>query len=72
MKINRRKFITNTSLTATGLIAGSSLSACFSGGEETMASYDVMKEVLKYRKFDAHVHPADDTEIGRASCRERV
>lgn len=27
-----------------------------------MASYDVMKDVMKYRKFDAHVHPADNTE----------
>ena len=60
MRINRREFIANTSLSATGVILGSSFSGCASGKEEKRVSYDIMGDVLKYRKIDAHQHPSDD------------
>jgi|JI6StandDraft_1071083.scaffolds.fasta_scaffold16056_3 predicted TIM-barrel fold metal-dependent hydrolase len=63
--INRRKFIANTALTAAGaMISGhvfggtakneseSSLSMSKLSGKE----FDIMKEVMKFRKIDAHVH----------------
>ena len=62
LKINRRKFISGTSLTAAGIILGSNITGCSSERESEIASYDIMKEVLKYRKIDAHLHPADDLE----------
>jgi hypothetical protein len=61
-KINRRKFISGTSMTAAGIILGSNIAGCASGKGKEIVSYDIMKEVLKYRKIDAHVHPADDLE----------
>jgi len=62
MTINRRKFIENTSLTAAGMVLGSSMAGCARSKSEDIVSFDIMKEVLKYRKFDAHVHPADDLD----------
>ncbi len=61
--INRRKFFTRTSLSAAGLILGSNLAGCTSEQESGIASYDIMKEVAKYRKIDAHAHP--ETDLGR-------
>lgn len=53
--MNRRKFLTGTSLSAAGLVLGSK-----PGAEEAFkkspASYDMMKDVMKYRKIDSHVH----------------
>ena len=60
IRINRREFIANTSLSATGVILGSSFSGCASVKEEKTVSYDIMEDVLKYRKIDAHQHPSDD------------
>ena len=61
--INRRKFLTDTSLSAAGIIAGSSLVNSPAGRESSITSYELMKEVLKYRKIDAHCHP--DPDLGR-------
>jgi uncharacterized protein len=58
--INRRKFLKDSSLTASGLIIGSNLLSCASGKEpvaSSASSYDLMKEVMKYRKIDGHAHP---------------
>jgi predicted TIM-barrel fold metal-dependent hydrolase len=60
IKLNRRKFITGTSFSAAGIILGSTVTGCSSGKEVGKASYDIMKDVLKYRKIDAHQHPSDD------------
>ena len=54
--INRRKFLTDTSLTAAGLLLGNTLIGCTSSGKSEISSYDLMKEVMKYRKIDAHDH----------------
>ncbi len=62
-KINRRKFLTNASLSATGIIVGSQIAGCASPKKEGVSSYDVMKDVMKYRKIDAHAHP--DEDLGR-------
>ncbi len=62
MKINRRNFIKSTSVSAGAIVLGSRLSACATDSEQAMAEYDLMKDVLKYRKFDSHVHPFDKTE----------
>ena len=61
--INRRKFLTHTSLSAAGIILGSNLVGYTSQKETGIASYDIMKEVMKYRKIDAHAHP--ETDLGR-------
>jgi uncharacterized protein len=58
--MNRRKFLTSSSLTATGVILTNSLSGCSSGEPQDKVSYDIMNDVMKYRKFDAHCHPQED------------
>jgi predicted TIM-barrel fold metal-dependent hydrolase len=60
---NRRKFLTRTSFSAAGLMLGSNLDGGTSEKKSGIASYDIMKEVLKYRKIDAHAHP--ETDPGR-------
>ena len=62
-KINRRRFLTNTSLSATGILLGSNLVGCSSHNDQGISSYDLMKEVMKYRKLDGHCHPESD--LGR-------
>ena len=58
--MKRRKFIADSSLSVAGVILASNLSGCSSGESEDKASYDIMKDVMKYRKIDAHCHPQDD------------
>ncbi len=60
IRINRRRFITNTSISAAGIVLGNNLAGCASHNEPEISSYDVMKDVMKYRKIDAHCHPEDD------------
>lgn len=62
VKINRRKFIENTSISAAGIIIGSKLTGCSSQKVQGVSSYDIMKDVTKYPKFDAHLHPDSDLE----------
>jgi predicted TIM-barrel fold metal-dependent hydrolase len=54
--ITRRKFLADSSLSTAGLIIGSKFSGSLSMREPGISSYDIMKEVMKYRKFDAHAH----------------
>ena len=61
--INRRKFLEHTTLSAAGIMLASNMVGCTSKKESGIASYDIMKEVLKYRKIDAHAHP--ETDLGR-------
>jgi predicted TIM-barrel fold metal-dependent hydrolase len=60
MKTNRRKFIASTSLSAAGIILSGGISGCSSKKEEGKVQYDIMKDVMKYRKIDAHAHPDED------------
>jgi uncharacterized protein len=61
--INRRKFFKDTSLSAAGIMLGSSLVGCTTKREPVLTYYDLMKDVMKYRKIDAHSHP--DKDLGR-------
>jgi len=53
---NRRKFFRDTAFSAAGIILGSNLAEVSLKAYPESASYDIMKEVLKYRKIDAHEH----------------
>lgn len=61
--MNRRKFFASTGLSAAGLIASESLFG-FNSREQIVQvdaagysnKYDLMKEVMRYPKIDAHVH----------------
>lgn len=73
--VNRRKFMTDTALSAAGVMLGSHLLGCSSKGEagfsanhSSSSSYNLMQEVMKYRKIDAHAHvyfseESPDTQI---------
>jgi len=59
--LNRRKFIGTTSFTAAGVMMGSSFAAgCSPDVHRAVEPYDIMADVMKYRKIDAHCHPEDD------------
>jgi len=62
-ELNRRKFIARTALSAAGLaVTGNMLAAeqgeAFNSNSSGSgkASYNIMKDVMKYRKIDAHIH----------------
>lgn len=54
--INRRKFLAGTSMSAAGIMLGSTLAGCSPNREDDISSYDIMKDVMKYTKVDAHDH----------------
>lgn len=61
--INRRKFVTTALVSGAGLVTGKAMGVNrLNSGTELeepsagAAAYDVVKEVLKYRKIDAHNH----------------
>jgi uncharacterized protein len=62
-RINRRQFFTDTSISAAGIMLGSTLAGCSRVRESGISSYEIMKDVMKYRKIDAHAHPEND--LGR-------
>lgn len=61
--MNRRKFVSNTAISAAGMVLAGNLAGCFSKKEPAVAGHtpdltpgNAMKEVFKYRKIDAHAH----------------
>jgi uncharacterized protein len=62
--INRRKFFSNSAMTAAGLMLGANIPLIGSEDHPDSSSYKIMKEILKYRKLDAHVHLYLDGESG--------
>ncbi len=54
--MNRRKFFERTALASAGLALGSTIPGCSRAGTAGPAEYDIMSEVMKYRKIDAHEH----------------
>ena len=54
--INRRKFLADTSLSAAGIVLGGNLAANTTKREPGTQSFNIMKEVMKYRKIDTHMH----------------
>ena len=70
--LTRRKFIAGAALSATGLAVSGGFThaqaAELPGEPSTLpaADYNIMEEVLKYRKIDSHVHVnlgSTDTEV---------
>lgn len=66
--INRRRFIKGTTLSAAGIMLGNVKGFSAEAGQDSYlstapASYDVMNEVMKYRKIDAYgnAHPQNAT-----------
>jgi predicted TIM-barrel fold metal-dependent hydrolase len=65
-KINRRKFFRNTALSTAGIMMGGNMLDLSAGhyAPPAPASPDIMKEVMKYRKIDAHEHvDADGSNV---------
>jgi hypothetical protein len=58
--MNRRKFVSNTAASAATLLLGSQLKGMpvpqHDESTSPAAKYDIMKDVMKYRKIDAHAH----------------
>lgn len=54
--INRRKFFRDTGFSAAGILLGNNLAEVWLNAGPESASFDIMKEVRKYRKIDAHEH----------------
>jgi uncharacterized protein len=54
--MNRRKFFENAALSSAGVIIGSRIVSCSVAGNSEMKVFDLMSEVKKYRKIDAHEH----------------
>jgi uncharacterized protein len=54
--MNRRKFFASTALSSAGLILSSTFEGCTGSREPLISSFDIMSEVRKYRKIDAHEH----------------
>ena len=54
--INRRKFFTDTAMSAAGIMLGSSIVGCSTRHEAGSSSFKIMEEVKKYRKIDTHIH----------------
>ena len=57
-KVNRRNFFRNSLFTASGLMLGSKIYGAEIGefpiNESKSSSFNIMKEVMKYRKISAH------------------
>jgi predicted TIM-barrel fold metal-dependent hydrolase len=54
--MNRRKFIAGTALSSAGLVVGSAMAGCSRRSEPRISAFNIMSEVMKYRKIDAHEH----------------
>lgn len=62
VQINRRKFLASSAVSAAGIVLGSNLAGCAPRKDGAVSSYDIMKDVMKYRKIDAHCHPESDLD----------
>jgi predicted TIM-barrel fold metal-dependent hydrolase len=72
--MNRRKFVSNTAASAATILFQNSIHAAPAGRREERdppQRYDIMKDVMKYRKIDAHAHiyftdesPKDQLDYG--------
>lgn len=55
-RITRRRFMAASSVSAAGMGLGSGLAGGAPGRDEGVSNYDLMQDVMKYRKIDAHGH----------------
>ncbi len=58
--INRRKFFRNTAISTAGILMGGNLLELSAKDYRASVSSDIMKEVMKYRKINAHEHVTAD------------
>jgi hypothetical protein len=58
--ISRRKFFRNTAVSIAGIMMGSNILGCRKDNDSMAGRESMMKEVLKYRKIDAHAHVGFD------------
>src|SRR5687768_10960788 len=58
--MNRRTFFKDSSGAAAGAIIAGNMTRCTAAGESEISPYDLMQDVMRYRKFDAHCHPESD------------
>jgi uncharacterized protein len=65
--MNRRKFFRDSAFASAGMVLGSRLLACSAGKKQEEPVIPLMREVMKYRKIDAHshvgLHPGDEEEL---------
>jgi len=54
--MDRRKFFETTALSSAGILVGGSLAGCTRRTEPEISAYNIMSEVMKYRKIDSHEH----------------
>lgn len=54
--INRRSFFSKTAISAAGLMLGANMPLIGSEDHPDSSSYNIMKEAMKYRKIDSHIH----------------
>lgn len=54
--IDRRTFLETSAVSSAGLVLGGLAAGCSRTRGEVILDYDVMSEVMKYRKIDAHEH----------------
>jgi predicted TIM-barrel fold metal-dependent hydrolase len=53
---SRRNFLINAGITSTGILLGNMIAGCTPDRKSGTSKYDLMQEVFKYRKIDAHAH----------------
>ena len=56
MKIGRRSFLRQTTLSTAAISLAGPVAALGSEKKRVVSAYDIMEEMRKYRKFDAHAH----------------
>lgn len=55
-KTDRRTFLGNSAISSAGLLLGGKLAGCTRRKDDSLQNFDLMAEVMKYRKIDAHEH----------------
>ncbi len=76
--INRRTFIGDTTLSVAGLMLGSQFAKCSkkqqNDREKSGPSFNIMKEVMAYRKIDSHAHVyfSDDSPAAQIDFADRL
>ena len=55
-KIDRRTFFEKSAVSSAGILLGGMVAGCSGSMKKIVSDYDVMADVMKYRKIDAHEH----------------
>ena len=54
--LGRRRFFSDTAIAAAGIVLGNIMQGCSPGHDNEFSEYDLVQEMNKYRKIDAHTH----------------